>query len=291
MRIAILSCGVGFGGRGKALLSLCDYLSQEFDVVSINDSLRGSDGERISQDDLISVHSINPDIQWVSLNWDSNEPSFVDEFSPDVVIGFDSETNKILSDFSVPTVAYCRRGIADWADEYWAPSQMAADRNNAWLRERGLRDNCQAIYPIWYIQKKESVKPFSDREYDVLVHYRKSEGVDEHLSDYSVHYASGHPWKKLTSLYENSKVFLFPNKRRFEPLGLMPIEAAAYGCHLSLPRNAGVSEIYPHSTYRRPERAVRELLQKNEVSDLPIPSSPTDPIERILRLTEQTISA
>lgn len=291
MRVAILSCGVGFGGRGKALLSLCDYLSQEFDVVSINDSVMSSDGEEISHQNLISSHSINPEVQWVSVNWESNSPEFVQDFSPDVVIGFDSQTNGFLSRFDVPTIAYCRRGIADWADEYWAPSQMAADRHNAWLRERDLDDNCQAIYPIWYIEEPDSAKPFDEREYDVLVHDRKAEGVGRYLSDYDVYYASDHSWKELTQLYQNSKVFLFPNKRRFEPLGLMPIEAAAYGCHLSLPRNAGVSEIYPYSTYRRPEKAVEELLQKGSTSDLPIPESPTDPTERILRLTESPVTA
>lgn len=285
MKVQILTSGVGFGGRGKALLSLCAHLSQKFEVVVESGTLNisGDGGGGISYNDLVSHHQIFPDVEWSQQG--------LDEISSegDVVIGFDSEANSLLYQFDVPTVAYCRRGISDWADEYWAPSRMAANRHNAWLRDHDLDDNCQAVYPIWYLERPNSVKSFDEREIEVLVHSRKAEGVN--FSDYHVHYAEGHSWDELTEIYENSKIFLFPSKPRFEALGLMPVEAAAYGCHLSLPRNAGVSEVYPQCVYRQPERVIDELLEEDDVSDLPIPQSPTDPHNRLLRLVSGEVTA
>lgn len=288
MKVLILSGGVGFGGRGKALLSLCDHLSKEFQIEVFSDRLNKTEEDGITFSHLTSHHSINPDVSWNFREWDSEDVGDVSSY--DVVIGFDSQTNNLLSSIDCPTVAYCRRGVSNWADEYWTPSKMAADRHNAWLRERGLGDNCYPIYPIWYIERQKSVKPFDEREYDVLIHRRKAEGIGKKLSDFSVHYASDYDWEELSEVYEDSKVFLFPNKRRFEPLGLMPIEAASFGCHLSLPRNAGVSEIFPYHVYRKPEEAIEDILQRGQASDLDVPESPVDPIDRIYQLTKRTVS-
>lgn len=283
MRVLIQSWAARQGGRARALLALADRLASEYEVTVSTGALSHS------PEALRQHHGFFPDCDWRTVDWrgDGRGELFHQNIAacdPDAVISFDTVLNGHLHAVEDRvTVGYCRTKPAFYADELWAPSRTVAEKFNTLLTKRGNDVRVRPIYPIWYI---DEVSGDGVRDIDVVVHGRKARDALSNLAgSHNILVASHFSYPRLTDLYRQSDCFLFPEPDRFEPLGLMPIEAAAHGCRLALPTNTGASEIYPDHVYDDPVGAVPDIVNSaNESPD--VPTSPTDPVERLRLLAE-----
>lgn len=261
------------GGRARALLALADYVDASVDIAHGTDSW--------GVDRLQRHHDIHPDATWHATDWDETAlRDVVRRLDPDVVLSWDQAFHAALRPLDVPTIAYCRTNYATGADEFWAPSKATAQE----LSDETLgRDGepTRPVYPTWYI---DGTDRGGDRPIDVMLHGRKENGAVETLRrHYNVLLANHFSYRQLRALYQQTKCFVFPRPDRFEPLGLMPIEAAAHGCAVAVPTNAGVAETMPDHAYEHPTDHVDEAMARDPPA---VPESPTDPSERIEVLTD-----
>lgn len=273
--VLIVSWAAWGGGRARALLSLSDRLSDSH-TVSVVTGVHAH-----SPETLQNHHGFFPDCTWETVDWKDDRSGHVrdavDRHDPDVIISFDGLLHGCLKQFDRPTVTYCRTGVHYYSDEVWCPSRTVRDRFNDELQRRGQEPVCRAVYPIWYIEPERAD---CNRPIDVMVHGRKSRGqVSQLVGSYNVLLANVFTYRQLKEYYKQTKLFLFPKPDRFEPLGLMPIEAAAYGCNLLLPKNCGAAEIYPGAVHGNPTDCIECGLKQEQ--DFSLPNSPIDPVERI----------
>lgn len=272
MRVLIQAYSIRGRGRGRAFLSLCDRLSDEFEVTAVS----GEHGwDKFS---LEEHHGFFPDCGWDTMEWENRSPTSVtkeldDKFNPDAIISFDSHTNrglKVVDD--KPSIGYLRLNANNGADEYWAPSKKVAKDFNV-----------LPLYPVWYIEQEEG---YEERPIDIMLHsWKENDAVKGLQEDYNVLLANSFTYEELKDMFKRTKIFLFPRPDRFEPLGLMPIEAAAHGCELLLPENSGVCEIYPEASYEHPSGEVEQTIEGWRPHYRNIPMSPTNPVERIQELS------
>lgn len=277
MHVSVLSWSLYGGGRARALLSLCDHLSTNGICVSI---VRGEDSW--SPKELDDHHDIHPDVDWVTTAWDNPVAEIdnaVGKLNPDVVISWDTILNTKARHLNIPTVGYCRTQYAVGLDEYWSPSRHVASQHS--LETRPREDKAvKPVYPTWYIEQEDSA---TDRPIDILVHGRKTNGVVKQLNPvYNILLANRFSYPELRELYRQTKLFLFPRPERYEPLGLMPIEARAHGCNIAIPENSGVAEIYPNATFENPCENIETALDMTQ--DRTVPESPTNVIDRLKNL-------
>lgn len=271
-RVLVLSWSAYGGGRARALLSLCAHLDANGLDVTVLTGARGWTADR-----LRTHHGLRLAGDWQRTDWaDAPTPSImaaVDESDPDVVVSFDTILNTKARPVDRPTVGYCRTQAASGLDEYWAPSKATA-------QELG----CRPVYPIWYIEPAAGDAPLDDRPIDVMIHGRKANGAVARLgTDYNIVLANRFTYPDLRAMYRSTTAFVFPRPDRFEPLGLMPIEAAAHGCRVAVPTNSGVAECYPAHAYDQPVEHVEDALDGSPLAD-PVPESPTDPVDRLTTL-------
>lgn len=281
-RLTILSWNARGGGRAKALLALANYCHEQGLAVTV---ALGGDWAPAK----LSAHHGQP-ITFDVYRTDFREetpPAVEDaiaETAPDVVVAFDTLLIKACRHIDPPTVGYLRTSAVPGVEEYWAPSRHCAAEFTAELRGRGEPD-CHPVYPVWYIDALEDPPPDADRPIDVMVHGRKArDAVVELNPEYNVLVANRFTYPELRALYRQTKVFLFPRPERFEPLGLMPVEAAATGCRPLVPDNSGVAEIVPHHVHEHPTEHAAEAIDAGGLPEDPMPESPTDPAERIQNL-------
>lgn len=277
-RISIFSWAAFGGGRGKALLSLSNYLSENGFEVNV---LLGRGGWL--PDILFDHHGIRPDADFSIVDWEDDKlgvtHDHIESENPDVVVGFDSHfegtLDHITKDWSIPTVNWLRRGHRDGEYDVWTVNPRLAEEYGHDL-----------VFPVWYIEEA-SFDEGSERPIDLISHTRKvnrKRQVSEILNGHNVLFASHMPYRTLRECFLQSKAFFFDEKDRYEPLGLMPIEAASCGCKLILPENSGVGEIYPDFAFDRPIDYIDDVLEADVDLPLEIPESPTDPVKRLSQI-------
>lgn len=282
--VCILSWGVRGGGRAKALLALAARCADGNLDTTVVTGTQGWSPER-----LATHHGIVPAGQWEAADWRADSPAAVVErvvahHDPDVVIGFSNTLTTRVRQLDRPTVGYLRTSCVPGTDESWAPSTAVADEFSAELQGRD-EPPCRAVYPVWYIDVPSTTPAIDDRPIDIMIHGRKARDVVGGFNpQYNILLANRFSYPELCQFYEQTKLFVFPRPERFEPLGLMPIEAAAHGCQLAVPSNSGVAELYPNHTFEHPTEAVELVLNQSPPLNQNPPESPTDPVTRIQRL-------
>lgn len=284
-RLLVCSWAARGGGRAKALLSLTRYCDDSGIDVSV---VTGAESWARSR--LADHHGIDPVDDWREVDWRttgkvSAVEQTVDDADPDAVLAFDTLLVKACRGLDRPVVGYLRTSTVPGVDEYWAPSRATTQEHTKELEGRG-EAKCRPVYPTWYIETPDETPGHDERPIDVLIHGRKARGAVADLNpEYDIVLANRLTHDELQAMYRQTRLFLFPRPERFEPLGLMPLEAAAQGCRVAVPTNAGVAETLPGHAYEHPTDHVGDLLDAPEYDHPDVPTSPTDPVERINTLT------
>lgn len=284
MNVLVLALASRRNGRGKALLSCCDELATVADVTLVVGD------ETPPESALESYHGFLPAVEWRRIEWDGDVSQLVDEqigrVDPDVVIAWDDPLHAHLSEVDRATIAWVEASYTTAPDECWSPSQCAARRCRDALRDLDVDARVLTMYPHWYIEPQLETPSIDERPIDVLVHGRKNRNAADLLEGYTVVTTGDFSAAELNVVYRQSKLFLFPRPWRAEPLGLMPIEAAARGCRVAVPTNSGVAELFPSHAYEQPVKEVDRLLSARDDTDAPdIPSPSANPATRIEALS------
>lgn len=282
LNLTILSWNARGGGRAKALLSLANHCVRK--GIDVTVALGGDWGP----DRLKAHHGLPIQFETYRTGFSGDTTNSVREAvaetAPDVVLAFDTLLVKACRTIGLPAIGYLRTSTVPGVDEYWAPSKRCAGNHSDELWDRD-EPPCRTVYPVWYIDPLTDPPTDDERPIDIMIHGRKAQNAAATLNpDYNVLLANWFPYPDLRAMYRQSKLMLFPRPERFEPLGLMPIEAAACGCRVLVPKNSGVAEVYPDRAYDKPTEHVDDALDSDDRPSDPVPESPIDPPTRIQRL-------